>query len=169
MNLLIPQVAGELQPKVDSRSVFKAISKLSARIRRKLRPYAVQELRSGKEELKAIIMSAVTLDLQFKKQRADFRLLVFSIRETNHQFGFNVFDAKMEDVHGGESDSNIVELVLAPALEKRGDSDGENFNQSTILLKADVTCNRITREHRGGRSKRVKKKTPFAFPWLRYS
>ncbi|OCK78755.1 hypothetical protein K432DRAFT_417812 [Lepidopterella palustris CBS 459.81] len=157
VNLLVPQVDGKWRPKYDTEPVLKWISKFSSRTRRKLRPWATQSLRLGKEELKTIVSAAVALDLKFKRQRADYRFVTFTGGKTSQQYGYPFYDSEMEDVDEEDDKPRRVELSLAPALERCGNANGYVYDQSFILVKADVSCKHVAKSGRSSRSTRKPK------------
>lgn len=146
VNLLVPSVEGKLRPTFDATPVLKRISRFCSRLRKKLRPYATQSLRLGKEQLNTIVSAAVALDLKMKRQRADYRFVTFAGGKPDHFFGYGFYDSEMEDVDEDMQKARRVELSLAPALERCGNANGHVFDQSFILVKADVTCRRIEKK-----------------------
>lgn len=79
-------------------------------------------------------------------------------------YGYGFYDSEMEDVDEEDDDEGRVqkgrrvELSLAPALERCGNANGHIFEQSFILLKADVSCRRLERERdkeKAARKRRV--------------
>ncbi|KAF2790268.1 hypothetical protein K505DRAFT_377641 [Melanomma pulvis-pyrius CBS 109.77] len=146
VNLLVPQVDGKWRPTFDAAPVLKRISRFCSRLRRKLRPWATQSLRLGKDQLHTIISAAVALDLKMKRQKADYRFVTFAGGKPNHFFGYGFYDSEMEDVDEDDHKPRRVELSLAPALERCGNANGHIFDQSFILIKADVSCKRIEKK-----------------------
>lgn len=165
VNLLVPQVDGKWNPTFDAAPVLRWIKRFCARLRRRLRPWATQSLRRGKEQLYMIVSAAVALDLKMKRQRADYRFITWTGGRANQFWGFGFYDSEMEDVEmesGDEDDGYAraagsvissasrvrrrVELSLAPALERCGNANGHVFDRNFILVKADVTCRRLERE-----------------------
>ncbi|KAF1971880.1 hypothetical protein BU23DRAFT_393165, partial [Bimuria novae-zelandiae CBS 107.79] len=159
VNLLVPQVDGKWSPTFDAAPVLKWIKRFCARLRRRLRPWATQSLRLGKDQLYTIVSAAVALDLKMKRQRADYRFITWTGGRPNQFWGYGFYDSEMEDVEtddeagyrGGSVISGAsrarrrVELSLAPALERCGNANGHVFDQNFILVKADVTCRRLER------------------------
>ncbi|KAF2750287.1 hypothetical protein M011DRAFT_396702, partial [Sporormia fimetaria CBS 119925] len=154
VNMLVPQVDGKWRPTFDASPVLKKIAHFCRRIRRKLRPWATQSLRSSKEQLHDIVSAAVALDLKMKSQRAEYRFVTFFGNNVKQFYGYGFYDSEMEDVDDGDYKGSRVELTLAPALERSGNANGHVFEQSFILVKADVSCKRLGRE----RSKREREK-----------
>ncbi|KAH6622319.1 hypothetical protein C7974DRAFT_219920 [Boeremia exigua] len=168
VNLLVPREDGKWRPTFDAAPVLKSISRLCSRMRRKLRPYSTRSLRDSKEQLKTIFSASVALDLKMKRQLADYRFVTFTGGKPNQFWGYGYYDSEMEDVYddsedsgsgrGGYGDSHSVkarrvELALAPALERCGNANGHVFDQSFILVKADVSCKRLQRQEKPARPK----------------
>jgi len=112
-NLLVPEVDGKWNPNFDAGPILKWIAKFAGRIRRKLRPWATQSLRLGKEDLKTIVSAAVALDLKFKKLQADYRFVTYTGGRANQQYGYMFYDSEMEDVDEEFDKAGRVELALA--------------------------------------------------------
>lgn len=146
VNLLVPQVEGKWRPTFDAAPVMKRISRFCSRLRRKLRPWATQSLSLGKEQLRTIVSAAVALDLKMKKQRADYRFVTFTGGRADQLFGYGFYDSEMEDINEDDGKPRRVELSLAPALERCGNANGHIFDQSFILVKADVSCRRLDKK-----------------------
>jgi hypothetical protein len=146
VNLLVPQVDGKWRPTFDATPVLKRISRFCARLRRRLRPWSTQSLRTGKEQLHTIVSAAVALDLKMKSQRADYRFVTFTGGKADQLYGYGFYDSEMEDIDESDHKGTRVELSLAPALERCGNSNGHIFEQSFILVKADVSCKKLGRE-----------------------
>ncbi|KAF1915617.1 hypothetical protein BDU57DRAFT_278484 [Ampelomyces quisqualis] len=158
VNLLVPQVDGKWRPTFDAAPVLKRIKRLCNRMRRKLRPWSAQSLRAGKEQLHTILSAAVALDLKMKRQVADYRFVTFTGGKMDMYWGYGFYESEMEDVEDDEDDgsgaaaSRRVELALAPALERCGNANGHVFDESFILVKADVSCRRL--ENKTGKRRR---------------
>lgn len=152
VNMLVPQIEGKWRPTFDAEPVLKRISRFCSRLRRKLRPWATQSLRYGKDQLHTIVSAAVALDLKMKSQRADYRFVTFTDSRPNQLYGFAFYESEMEEVEENYNNTKRVELSVAPALERCGNANGHIFEQSFILVKADVSCKRLNRE----RSKRAR-------------
>lgn len=168
VNLLVPQEDGKWRPTFDAAPILKSIARLCSRMRRKLRPYSTRSLRDSKEQLNTIVSASVALDLKMKRQLADYRFVTFTGGKPNQFWGYGFYDSEMEDVYddsedsesgrGGYGDSHSVrarrvELALAPALERCGNANGHVFDQSFILVKADVSCKRLQKMERPTRPK----------------
>lgn len=162
VNLLVPQVDGKWRPTFDATPVLKRITRFCQRIRRKLRPWSTRSLRTGLEQLHTIVSASVALDLKMKRQLADYRFVTFTGGKKDQYWGYGFYDSEMEDVYEDDEDSDEdgaygapggargrrVELALAPALERCGNANGHVFDQSFILVKADVSCKRLERPQR---------------------
>ncbi|KAF2474060.1 uncharacterized protein BDR25DRAFT_323132 [Lindgomyces ingoldianus] len=146
VNLLVPQVDGKWRPTFDAAPVLKRISRFCSRLRRKLRPFATQSLRHGKDQLRTIVSAAVALDLKMKRQRADYRFVTFTGGKSGELFGYGFYDSEMEDIEEDNDKPRRVELSLAPALERCGNANGYVFDQNFILVKADVSCKRLEKK-----------------------
>ncbi|KAF2028457.1 hypothetical protein EK21DRAFT_101786 [Setomelanomma holmii] len=156
VNLLVPQVDGKWRPTFDATPVLKRIKRFCSRLRRKLRPWSSRSLREGKEQLHTIVSASVALDLKMKRQRADYRFVTFTGGKKDEFFGYGFYDSEMEDVYEDDDEYNVsrggggkgrkVELALAPALERCGNANGYTFDQSFILVKADVSCKRLEKK-----------------------
>ncbi|KAF2733506.1 hypothetical protein EJ04DRAFT_468272 [Polyplosphaeria fusca] len=146
VNMLVPQVDGKWRPTFDALPVLKRIKRFSSRMRRKLRPWATQSLREGKEQLHTIISAAVALDLKMKRQPADYRFVTFTGGNDGQLYGYTFYDSEMEDIDEEVGKARDVQLLTAPALERCGNANGYIFDQTFILVKADVSCRRIDRK-----------------------
>lgn len=155
VNMLVPQIDGKWRPTFDPAPILKRISRFCSRMRRKLRPWSCHSLRNGKEQLHTIVSAAVALDLKMKRQRADYRFVTFTGGRKDQFWGYGFYESEMEDlyddddhhtgVYGSTSRTKgrNVELALAPALERCGNANGHVFDQSFILVKADVSCRKL--------------------------
>ncbi|KAF2175522.1 hypothetical protein K469DRAFT_702142 [Zopfia rhizophila CBS 207.26] len=146
VNLLVPQIDGKWRPTFDAEPVLKRINRFCSRLRRKLRPWATESLRLGKGQLHTIVSAAVALDLKMKRQRADYRFVTFTGGKPGQLFGYGFYDSEMEDIVEDDDKPRRVELSLAPALERCGNSNGYVFDQNFILVKADVSCKRLEKK-----------------------
>jgi len=146
VNMLVPQIDGKWRPTFDAAPVLKRISRFCSRLRRKLRPWATESLRLGKEQLHDIVSAAVALDLKMKSQRADYRFVTFTGSNASQLYGYSFYESEMEDVDERDYSTKRVELSVAPALERCGNANGHIFEQSFILVKADVSCKKLGRE-----------------------
>jgi hypothetical protein len=146
VNLLVPEVEGKWHPTFDIQPILRWITRFCAKLRRKLRPWSTQSLRDGKQQLFDIVTAAVELDLKMKKQRADYRFVMFTGGQQNQFWGYGFYESEMEDIDEEEERrGHRVQMSLAPALERCGNANGHVFDQNFILVKADVTCKRLER------------------------
>lgn len=172
VNLLVPQIDGKWRPTFDAVPVLNRISRFCSRMRRKLRPWSTQSLRAGKEQLHTIVSASVALDLKMKRQRADYRFVTFTGGRKDQYWGYGFYESEMEDVYedddgdgageyrGASVKGRRVELALAPALERCGNANGHVFDQSFILVKADVSCRRLEKKRPQNKSRRGGSGTP---------
>jgi hypothetical protein len=96
------------------------------------------EPESMASRLSDIILESINLDDQLCQQVAWLRWESLKQPQSDH-----VFDTETMELERGETRSSAdgkVELVLAPALIKKGNSSGEGFDTATTLLKMEVTC-----------------------------
>jgi hypothetical protein len=92
--------------------------------------------------LETIFHSAIKLDFQMQRQRADY--LFFPVlpdaKNWRLQFSEEIMDVMDEDFETSSSSELPldVKLVVQPNLSKYGDSRGENYDIKACLLKAEV-------------------------------
>ena len=102
----------------------------------------------GATTLATIVLSAVQLDLLLWQQKANFH---FRRTYTNSksQAATVVFDPEIMEGDFSQTDENMagtargdvnVNLIIAPALEKFGTSEGSKYELNTIINKAVVGC-----------------------------
>ncbi|KAF2263937.1 hypothetical protein CC78DRAFT_568750 [Lojkania enalia] len=132
VNMLIPQVDDKWRPTFDAAPVLKRIKRFCSKLRRRLRPWATQSLRLGKEHLYEIVSTAVALDLKMKRQQADYRFVTFTGGKSGQLFGYGFYDSEMEDIDEEVDKARRVELSVAPALERCGNANGYVFDQNFI-------------------------------------
>ena len=97
--------------------------------------------------------------------------------EKNHYWGYDFFESEMEDIYDeddyigrGElrydnTQGRRVQVALAPALERCGNAKGHAFDQTLILVKADVSCKQLEKQQKpfkaaGWRSDKAKSQGP---------
>lgn len=93
------------------------------------------------DNLAAIVRSAAALDRVFWQQRAKFEFSRVRVggRDTKLQF-----DKSMTTQHSVEEEENMyqervaVDMIIAPALQRLGTSEGEEFDREFLLCKAVV-------------------------------
>ncbi|KAF2012532.1 hypothetical protein BU24DRAFT_411890 [Aaosphaeria arxii CBS 175.79] len=160
VNLLVPQVEDKenggtkLRPTFDASPILKRIKRFCSRLRSKLRPWSTQSLRLGKDRLYSIVSAAVALDLKMKRQRADYRFVTFTGGKPDQLYGYSYYDSEMEDIEEDINKARRVELSVAPALERCGNANGHIFENSFILVKADVSCRRLEKKRPPSASKK---------------
>lgn len=95
-------------------------------------------------ELRDIVAKAVKLDEEMNKSRA---LLTVSHWD-EEDFKVMKFDETMESAVGfaAARPGMAVELVLAPALVKMGNADGEGYDKISYLSKWKVICSESRRK-----------------------
>jgi hypothetical protein len=169
VNMLVPQVDGKWRPTFDATPVLKRIKRLCSRMRRRLRPYATQSLRDGKEQLHTIISAAVALDLKMKRQPADYRFVTFTGGKEGQLYGYGFYDSEMEDIDEDVNKARDVQLLVAPALERCGNANGYIFDQTFILMKADVSCRRLDKKRAPRKQSTRAGIRSFSNFWNRYS
>jgi len=89
------------------------------------------------QEFLRIIGEALELDKEISRQVTGVQL-VFQGKGSNP-----VFDSSTMELEKGEKASGSrqkVFLVTSPAVVKRGKSTGESFNEATLLLRMEVSC-----------------------------
>ena len=118
-----------------------------------LRPDA--DMRAYCDELEEIIRKACVMDMDICGQAAD---VMWNFGNTRVP---TLFDEETMALERGETASAVrgaVALVIAPALYKRGKSNGDDFNKpEQLLLAGEVTCRPVhdglmwtTRNHHTG-------------------
>ena len=95
----------------------------------------------AKLELRETVKNAMLLDLDFKKQMAEFKVVRFKSSHqcgsVRNQYGFHFEADEVVDV--GRASSGKVEMVVSPALFKCQDwSEGTLEGNGAYILKAEV-------------------------------
>lgn len=100
--------------------------------------------------LQGIIRQATSLDLSMNQQKASLEIMGKAeiVSKYNMSSGYSIpYDSKAMEVRfGGESRSEreqFVELFIVPMLVKTGNADGQNFDSSIIIAKAEVDTGRL--------------------------
>ncbi|KAK8061904.1 hypothetical protein PG994_008270 [Apiospora phragmitis] len=85
------------------------------------------------------LLSSYTDGMEECETKAHYTVRLGNRLYTDKYYGFNVKPASMRNLHpiNGDSDE-IVQLVVRPALLKFGDSEGEDYDVTTVLEKARV-------------------------------
>lgn len=136
VGLLLDSMDKELSHKADEKlQQWKTgfFDDVEAVIRRYRTPYS----EGYKQELLRIIGEALELDKEISRQVTGVQL-VFQGKGSNP-----VFDSSTMELEKGEKASGSkqkVFLVTSPAVVKRGKSTGESFNEATLLLRMEVSC-----------------------------
>ncbi|KAL8953268.1 MAG: hypothetical protein Q9222_000873 [Ikaeria aurantiellina] len=107
-----------------------------------------RDRKSLEEDLLAILFNAVSLSKTIRCQRAQWS--VRQVGSLSASIDPILFDGQiMEDKHGGEdsdgediptADGRRVEILVSPALFKRGNTDGERFEFESCIERAEVKC-----------------------------
>ncbi|WAO83897.1 Hypothetical protein NCS54_00109800 [Fusarium falciforme] len=93
------------------------------------------------DEIKVIVECAVELDQMFMCSKA-----LFQLHWKDHCQDHSKrqrYNSSSMDVVGYEtepSSESIVKMVISPFLYKAGNADGQNYESSMLLIKADVVC-----------------------------
>lgn len=102
-----------------------------------LSPYATLKTAEFDDGLWRIVVKATRMDAELNKQRAIFRVLIPKSK-TSLVYGYNPDPEICEWEGGSDAASRVVQICTAPAFAKDGNSDGENYEQRTMLVKAQV-------------------------------
>ncbi|OCK74361.1 hypothetical protein K432DRAFT_256654, partial [Lepidopterella palustris CBS 459.81] len=102
-----------------------------------IRPF--QGVRNGgyEQELTRIIDQALDLDKEISRQLSK---IDWVFGDDN---GGMVFDSKLMELEKGQKPAGSkqqVSLVISPGVKKRGKSTGEGFNEQSVLLRMEVSC-----------------------------
>jgi hypothetical protein len=95
---------------------------------------------STTSELIDIMRQALELDVDLSKQKAFFD---FQILQPDDYFNPETMADVRETEEGVAVSGNyrrVVGLVLAAPLYKHGDSEGQNYGTSKVLMKGEVVC-----------------------------
>lgn len=125
------------------------ITECSQRILTVVRPLAPQDKMARLEEdLEGILLQAVKLSQTLRCQRASWSIRhPMSPQAASHGSPVLLDPSVMEDKHGDDdSDGDearpqyrrIVEIIMTPALFKRGNTDGEQFDVEACVQRAQV-------------------------------
>lgn len=134
-----------LLPKIKSRSVEDRIGGLWRKLSDTLRQFVTEPDSKFDIRLREILVQAVNLDQCMNTQKAVFTPR--SCFQKDMRFGFPFDRQSMEsiDTDGDAYDHMDVELVVAPALLKAGNSKGEDYGTESVLVHSQVSCQRILR------------------------
>ena len=89
------------------------------------------------EHLTDIIMKSVDIDQDIGKQAARIDLAFLASEDP---IGFDAGYMETERRGAASLPGQRVDLVVAPALVRQGESTGEDFEVQTLLLKMEVAC-----------------------------
>ena len=144
-NLLVPGAGKNIEPRLDAKCMTDQAISISNKIRRLLRPYETKGATSTRRDLDNIITWAGLLDLDFRRQKAEFRVTprLEAYPDTKTR---NHFNAEFMEALGTSTSKQIVELVVEPAIVRWGNPDGENYHECKVLVKANVYCARFRRD-----------------------
>lgn len=98
----------------------------------------------GKDNLQTIIETAVALDLHLWQQKANFEFLHWSPHPSRQRDdptfhpGWMKIDRVVVPEETLQRKKTRVHLFCAPALEKQGSTDGNNYDEKVIICKAVV-------------------------------
>ncbi|KAF2489465.1 hypothetical protein BU16DRAFT_586508 [Lophium mytilinum] len=137
-NLLFPGRGREATPRIDMREVIGQRDLITHKIWKDLRSYVTRANKpTAKDDLRDIVRDAMALDVDFKKQKADFSFGSWG----DALYGYEFVPEHMEDLRRS-SKRDIVQLMVSPALFKRGDSSGHNYHKPKLkIVDARVICN----------------------------
>jgi hypothetical protein len=99
------------------------------------------------QDLRNIINKAAEIDTNLRTSKAYFRVYM-NLPLDGTGSGRPIFDAQTMDLirhlspEVDEEDRPMaVDLVVSPGLTKTGNSDGNNYDTSFVLIKPEVVCN----------------------------
>jgi hypothetical protein len=101
-----------------------------------------------KDDAMGIFKDARDFEIQLRKLKAVYRFhmctSVAGTGKSNYGMSFN--DEKMTDRSPSRNDKNDLEVlevdfIMSPGLHKRGNNDGEKYENDTWLIKMGVVCN----------------------------
>lgn len=119
----------------------RTITQLVTATMRLLKPLLViQDQKDAEDELYQILDQALALDEELCRQVA-----YLSVRYLEGSLGLvgAHFDPRMMTTEIGSKDAtaeDVVSVVLSPALVKRGNSAGNDFDKQIMLVPMEVTC-----------------------------
>ncbi|KAF2814240.1 uncharacterized protein BDZ99DRAFT_380058 [Mytilinidion resinicola] len=136
VGLLLDSMTRELSHEVDE-EVQQWKAKTIDQVEAVIYWYRSPDSEGYQEEFLRILDEALELDKEISRQVTGVRFL-FHEQESNPVFDPSMMELeKDEKVSGGKQK---VSLVTSPAVVKRGKSTGESFNEATLLLRMEVTC-----------------------------
>ncbi|KAF2812624.1 uncharacterized protein BDZ99DRAFT_270302 [Mytilinidion resinicola] len=137
-NLLFPGRGRETTPRIDMKEVIGQRNMVTHKIWKDLKSYVTRANKTlAKDNLRDIVRDAMALDVDFKKQKADF----FFGSWGDALYGYEFVPEHMEDLRRS-SKRDMVQLMVSPGLFKRGDSSGHNYHKPKLkIVNARVICN----------------------------
>ncbi|OCL06399.1 hypothetical protein AOQ84DRAFT_365818 [Glonium stellatum] len=152
-NLLCPGNGKSIRPKISQDEIHSQIDIVTNRIWKSLKGYKktnreLARASDAKSELQEIVRNSVLLDLDLKKQMADFVVKRFKSAHQSgsvrNQYGFRFESYEMVDV--SVTSSGKVDMVVSPALYKYEDwSEGVCEGNAACILKAEVFRRQLPR------------------------
>ncbi|KAI3391751.1 hypothetical protein diail_6845 [Diaporthe ilicicola] len=106
----------------------------------------ILENKRALDDILEIFNDARSFFIMLKKLRADFRLCRHRTDGNGNMMshGFNFDDSTMEDANDSQKGSagkpRTVDLVISPALIKRGNNDGTDYQTTICITKRKVIC-----------------------------
>ncbi|EOO04006.1 hypothetical protein UCRPA7_645 [Phaeoacremonium minimum UCRPA7] len=100
---------------------------------------------AAEHDLREILADATDLNMMLRKSKAEF-IFTFDNIDRKDSINFNPSRMQLRNLFGltTRTSSSIprgIDLVISPALEKRGTSDGDKYDLQTMLIKPEVVCN----------------------------
>jgi len=158
-NFLFP-VSGRatlLKSRMETSEIIVLRNTVYSNIWRAVRSYVTRsrstEVRgNAKRDLEEIVWAAMRLDVDFKKHKVDFSLPRWGTRACKDEVDKGnkplLFDSeKMTAYSSHRQSSDVVELIIQPALIRNGDSSGTNYENQRVLLPAQVICEDVVGSH----------------------
>ncbi|RSL67501.1 hypothetical protein CEP54_003232 [Fusarium duplospermum] len=100
------------------------------------------EVKEVSEEISVIIKCAVELDQMFMCSKAIFQIhWKDNSQDRSKRQRYNPNTMEPIAYEGELSSESIVKMVISPFLRKAGNSDGQNYESTMLLIKATVVCN----------------------------
>ena len=108
---------------------------------REIHPYQGANIDGTAQELCSIIDQALQLDKEISRQ----------LSRISWDMGYDddnsmAFDSNLMELEGGQTltgSEQVVSLVLSPAVIKRGKSTGDGFDEESVLLRMEVSCENL--------------------------
>ncbi|KAK4660756.1 hypothetical protein QC762_121870 [Podospora pseudocomata] len=122
------------------------IQKIASNLRASLEPWQNKSFKEGQcDSLDKLVLLAAKLDADLARSRAEYMVFMLETTEALNGLAKNKygvpFDQDYMELQSGNNDRyGDVELVVSPTVAKVGDSDGENYDCCTVLVRAKVIC-----------------------------